>query len=307
LVITEKVFSKSNKEGKMKNILIYFDMDKRPSPFDILFAYDVGFDIVLPFSGVEVGEIRPLVQDAMFPRGPKGAKYTTLFFGGSDLDAVEKMAGKARKTMFPPFQLSIALDPKGAYTTPSALVAKVLEALSTKGETLEGKKAVVLGGSGRVGRVTSRILAKEGVDVTIVDILEEVGQIASGVAVKAGGKVQGVRATSPEEVVSVAKDCEIVVSTGPAGVEILPEGYLPKLEKCLVAADVNAVPPAGIGGIKAKYDKKEKEGVLTIGALAVGNLRNKIEAKILKTAMESEGAFLDYTNAFEFARELAEL
>jgi len=291
----------------MKNILIYFDMDKRPSPFDILFAYDVGFDIVLPFSGVSMEEIKSLVQDAMFPRGPKGAKYTTLFFGGSDLDAVEEMAETARKTMFPPFQLSIALDPKGAHTTSSAIVAKVMEALSVKGETLEGKKAAVLGGCGRVGRVASRILAKEGVDVTIVDILEQVGQIAAEVAEKVGGKVRGVRATSPDEITSAAKDCEIVISTGPAGVEILPEGYLPKLEKCMVAADVNAVPPAGIGGIKAKYDKEEVEGILTIGALAIGDLRNKIEARMLKTAMESEGAFLDYTNAFEFAKELAEI
>ena len=83
----------------MKNILIYFDMDKRPSPFDILFAYDVGFDIVLPFSGVTVDEITPLVQDAMFPRGPKGAKYTTIFFGGTDLDVVEKMAINPRRIL----------------------------------------------------------------------------------------------------------------------------------------------------------------------------------------------------------------
>jgi len=294
-------------EGAMKNILIYFDMDKRPSPFDILFAYDVGFDIVLPFSGVGVEEVKALVQDAMFPRGPKGAKYTTLFFGGTDLDAVEKMAEKARKTMFPPFQLSIALDPKGAYTTSAAIVAKVLEALSTKGETLEGKRAAVLGGGGRVGRVTSRILAREGVEVTIVDITEEVGKIAERVSEKVGGKVRGVRVTSPEEIVSAAKDCEIVIATGPAGVELLPEGFLPKLEKCLVAADVNAVPPAGIGGIKAKYDKKEKEGILTIGALAIGDLRNKIEAKMLRTAMESKGAFLGYADTFEFAKELAEI
>lgn len=291
----------------MKNILIYFDMDKRPSPFDILFAYDVGFDIVLPFSGVGTDEITALVQDAMFPRGPKGAKYTTLFFGGTDLDAVEKMAKKAKKTMFPPFQLSIALDPKGAHTTSSAIVAKVLEALSMKGETLEGKKAAALGGCGRVGRVTSRILAKEGVEVTILDVVEEVAIVAEKISEMVGGKVQGVRATSPEEIVSVAKDCEIVIAAGPAGVELLPEEFVPGLEKCLVAADVNAVPPAGIAGIKAKYDKKEKNGILTIGALAIGNLRNKIEAKMLKTAMESEGVFLDYTNAFEFAKELAEI
>jgi len=291
----------------MKNILIYFDMDKRPSPFDILFAYDVGFDIVLPFSGVAADEITALVQDAMFPRGPKGAKYTTLFFGGSDLDAVERMAKKAKKTMFPPFQLSIALDPKGSHTTASSIVAKVLEALGMKGETLEGKRVAVLGGCGRVGQVTSRILAKEGVEVTTLDIIEEVVTVAEKISELVSGKVKGMVATSPEEIVSAAKDCEIVISAGPAGVELLPEEFIPGLEKCLVAADVNAVPPAGIAGIKAKYDKREKNGILTIGALAIGNLRNKIEAKMLKTAMESEGAFLDYTNAFEFAKELAEI
>lgn len=290
----------------MKNLLMYFDMDKRPSPFDILFAYDLGFDIVLPFGGVSMDEITPLVQDAMFPRGPKGAKHTTLFFGGSDLDAVEKMAKKANKTMFPPFQLSIAVDPKGAHTTSSSIVAKVMEALAMKGETLEGKKAAVLGGCGRVGRVTSRILAKEGVTVTTVDIVEDVSTLAEQIAEKVSGQVQGVVATSPEEIVAAAAACEIVVAAGPAGVELVPEEFIPRLEKCLVAADVNAVPPAGIAGIKAKYDKREKDGILTIGALAIGNLRNKIEAKMLKTAMESEGLFLDYTNAFEFAKELAE-
>jgi methylene-tetrahydromethanopterin dehydrogenase len=291
----------------MKNILIYFDMDKRPSPFDILFAYDVGFDIVLPFSGVTVDEVTPLVQDAMFPRGPKGAKHTTIFFGGSDLDAVEKMAKTAKKTMFPPFQLSIAVDPKGAHTTSSSIVAKVLEALAMKGETLEGKKAAVLGGCGRVGRVTSRILAKEGVAVTAVDVVEDVTTIATQIAGMAGGKVEGVVATSPQEIVAAAKECEIVVAAGPAGVELVPEESVAQLKKCLVAADVNAVPPAGIAGIKAKYDKREKDGILTIGALAIGNLRNKIESQMLKTAMESEGLFLDYTNAFEFAKELAEI
>jgi len=291
----------------MKNILIYFDMNKRPSPFDILFAYDVGFDIVLPFSGVTVDEITALVQDAMFPRGPKGAKTTTLFFGGNDLDVMEKMAKKAKKTMFPPFQLSIALDPKGAYTTSSAIVAKVLEALAMKGETLEGKKAAVLGGCGRVGRVASRILAKEGVEVKLLDVVDAVTTVAEKISETVGGTVTGTKATSPEEIVSVAKDCEIVISAGPAGVELVPEEFVPRLEACMVAADVNAVPPVGIAGIKSKYDKREKNGILTIGALAIGNLRNKIEAKMLQTAMESEGAFLDYTNAFEFAKELAEL
>jgi methylene-tetrahydromethanopterin dehydrogenase len=288
----------------MKNILIYFDMDERPSLFDILFAYDVGYDVVQPYAGVKTQDIKGLVQDAMFPRGPKGAKYTTLFFGGSNLDAVEETAEKAKKTMFPPFQLSIALDPKGAYTTPSAIVAKVEEALSQKGETLKGKKAAVLGGSGRLGRVASRILAKEGVEVAVIDIIEAVDKVAEKILQEVGGKVRGVRATSPEEIVSAAKDCEILISTGPAGVEILPKESLPKLDRCIVAADVNAVSPTGIGGIKPTDDKKEVEGKLGIGALAIGNLRNKVATKMLGEAMTAEKGFFNYTYCYEAAKEL---
>jgi methylene-tetrahydromethanopterin dehydrogenase len=281
----------------MKNILIYFDMDKRPSPFDVLFAYDVGFDIVLPFSAVTADEITALVQDAMFPRGPEGVKYTTLFFGGSDLDAVEEMAENAKKTLFPPFQLSIILDPKGAHTTSSALVAKVQEALNKKGETFKDKKAAVL----------SRILAKEDLEVTVVDVIEGVEKVAEKIQGEVGGKVKGVRATSPEEIVSVAKGCEILISTGPAGIEIIPREFLPKLEKCMVAADVNAVSPTGIGGIKPTDDTEEVEGISGIGALAIGNLRNKVAAKMLKEAMVAEKGFFNYTHAYEFAKDLSDI
>jgi methylene-tetrahydromethanopterin dehydrogenase len=291
----------------MKHILVYFDANPRPSAFDILFAYDVGFDDVVTYSGVTPDEITALVQDCMFPRGPKGAKYTTFYFGGDDLDLVEELAKRAKKTMFPPFNPSIALDPKGAYTTSSAIVGKVMEALKVKGETLEGKKAAVLGGCGRLGQIAARILAKEGVTVTLLDIVGEVADYAAKIAEMSGGTVTGSKVASPDEIVAAAKEVEIVISAGPAGVELLPSEHLAQLEKCLVVVDVNAVPPAGIGGVKAKYDKKEVGGVLAVGALAVGDLRNKVAKNMLKTAMESEGAFLDYSNAFDFAKQEAEL
>lgn len=291
----------------MKNVLVYFDANPRPSAFDILFSYDVGFDNVETFAGVVPDEITAIVQDCMFPRGPKGAKYTTFYFGGDDLDLVEKLAKKAKKTMFPPFNPSIALDPKGAYTTSSAIVGKVMEALKVKGETLEGKKAAILGGCGRLGRVAARILAGEGVEVTLLDIVDQVADYAAKIAEMTGGTVTGVKATTPDEIVAAAKDVEIVISAGPAGVELLPAEHLAQMDRCLVVADVNAVPPAGIGGVKAKYDKREVGSVLAIGALAIGDLRNKVARKMLKTAMESEGAFLDFTNAFEFAKDKADL
>jgi hypothetical protein len=49
----------------------------------------------------------------------------------------------------------------------------------------------------------------------------------------------------PEEATAVVEDREAIILKGAAGVQILPEGSLPKSEKCMVAADVNAFPPAG--------------------------------------------------------------
>jgi methylene-tetrahydromethanopterin dehydrogenase len=287
----------------MKNILLYFDTNKRASLFDILFAYDVGFDIVEPVSGVTAEEVTALVQDAMFPRGPKGAQATTFYFGGDDLDLVEELAKKAQKTMFPPFQLSIMLDPKGAYTTSSAAVVKAMEGLATKEQALVGKTAAVLGGCGRVGRVAARIMAAEGVTVKLFDIVDQVERTAAEIAEDTDGRVEGIKAATAGEIIAAATDAEIVLSAGPAGVQILPADALAQLERCVVALDINAVPPAGIEGLKAKYDKEERDGVLLIGALAIGDLRNKIARKMFKAAMESEGAFLDYKNAFAFARE----
>jgi methylene-tetrahydromethanopterin dehydrogenase len=287
----------------MKNILLYFDTNRRASLFDILFAYDVGFDIVEPISGVTAEEVTALVQDAMFPRGPKGAQATTFYFGGDDLDLVEKLAKKAQKTMFPPFQLSIALDPKGAYTTSSAAVAKAMEGLAAKEQALAGKTAAILGGCGRVGRVAARIMAAEGVTVKLFDIVDQVQRTAAEIAEDTGSEVEGIKAATAGEIIAAANDADIVLSAGPAGVQILPADALAQLERCVVALDINAVPPAGIEGLKAKYDKEERDGVLLIGALAIGDLRNKIARKMFKAAMASEGAFLDYKDAFAFARE----
>lgn len=289
----------------MKNILVYLDTDKRASLFDILFSYDVGYDVVVPLGGVTMDEIRALVQDAMFPRGPQGAKCTALFFGGSNLEEAEEMAEIARKTMFPPFQLSVVIDPKGACTTSSAMVAKTVEALKTKNENLAGKKALILAGTGPVGRIAARILAKEGVEVTLTSRSSAKAQeVAEKVTQRVGIKVRGLKAGNPDEVFELAQDCEILLSTGAAGVELIPQSYVEKLEKCLVAVDVNAVPPSGIGGINPGDDKKEIGKVLAVGALAVGSLRNKIAQRLLQTAMEKGGSYLDYESSYRLAREL---
>ena len=56
----------------MKDILVYLGTDKHPNPYDILFAHDTGFDVILPYNNVKEDEITALIQDCMFARGEEG-------------------------------------------------------------------------------------------------------------------------------------------------------------------------------------------------------------------------------------------
>jgi len=75
------------------------------------------------------------------PEGRKGRNtHTHALLRGTNLDAVEEMAEKARKTMFAPFQPSVAFHPKGAHTPSSAFAAKVMKTGRTKDERFEDQK-----------------------------------------------------------------------------------------------------------------------------------------------------------------------
>src|SRR3989304_5146565 len=107
-----------------KHLLYLFTTDAAASPFDVNMAYDAGFHAVVPYANVteETGIL--LIQDGIFSRGPKGAKFTALFIGGNDVDLAETIRAAVSKSMFPPFQVSVMIDPKGAYTPAPAPLAE---------------------------------------------------------------------------------------------------------------------------------------------------------------------------------------
>src|SRR3989304_3183883 len=155
-----------------EELLYLFFCDASASPFDINMAYDAGFHAVIPYGNVteETGTL--LIQDIIFSRGPKGAKFTALFIGGNDVALAETIRAAAIKSMFPPFQVSVMIDPKGAYTTAAALVAKVEKALGG----LSGRKAAILGGTGPVGRGGGALCAGSGCEVIVGSRSREAGQ-----------------------------------------------------------------------------------------------------------------------------------
>ena len=77
---------------------------------------------------------------------------------------------------------------------------------------------------------------------------------------------------------------------------------------CSIAADVNAVPPSGIEGVKVNSngDPLEATKAVGIGALAIGNVKYKTEFGLFKKMIEAEKTVsFDFQDAFSFARELA--
>ena len=110
-----------------KKVIIFLDTDKHASPFDMLIAIDLFPEAqILHYSDVSLRDAKRIIQDAMFPRGPAGVKNTKIFIGGQDVEKALGILDVAKKSLFPPFELSVIIDPRGAYTTASAAVAKML-------------------------------------------------------------------------------------------------------------------------------------------------------------------------------------
>lgn len=284
-----------------KHLLYLFTTDAAASPFDINMAYDAGFHAVVPYANVteETGTL--LIQDIIFSRGPKGAKFTALFIGGNDVDLAETIRAAVSKSMFPPFQVSVMIDPKGAYTTAAALVAKVEKALGG----LSGRKAAILGGTGPVGRVAASLCAKNGCEVIVGSRSREAAdRLAKGIAEKAGGKIAGAQMGTDDEKVPILKGVDVILATAKAGVEILSRSALGALPTGKVVADVNAVPPSGVAGLKPEDDLKEiAPGIRGIGALATGVLKYEVEMEMLETIRTSkEFIVLDDGSAMDIAR-----
>ncbi len=292
-----------------KKVVFFLSSDKYASPFDVLVLYDGGADAVVTYGDVSVDDVRSLVMDAMFPRGPKGIGDTTLFIGGKDVAKCEEMLKVAKKTMFPPFEISVIFDPAGSCTTSAALVAKVAYTVKERlGGTLSGRKITVLAGAGNVGSRAAHLFAKEGADVVIADLANDVAKkVASEVNEKVGlGKVSVFELErSDDSVYEACKNSEIVVSTAPPGVRTLSKDVLGKLSGCKLVADINAVPPEGIEGMKATADGDEiASGVFSVGPLSIGVVKLQVELKLVEEAVSSQKGIFGYEEAYELAKKV---
>jgi methylene-tetrahydromethanopterin dehydrogenase len=294
-----------------KHILHMLTPLKHMSPFDVNMALDAGFDAAVPYTGVALGEVTGLVQDAIFSRPPDAGVDTAIFIAGKDAGLALDMFQAAKQAMVPPFKVSVFADPAGSFTTGAAMMAKVEKALTRHfSRTLAGTRIAVFGATGVVGFCTAVIAAKEGAAVTLAghDGAARVAAIAAEMKRRFAVEVAAEDASSDAAKRGILARSEVALAAARAGIEVLSAEVLAAAPELLIAADVNAVPPAGIAGVKVNADAEPlpQGKALGIGPLAIGNVKYKTEFGLFKRMIEAEKTVAyDFQDAFAFARDIA--
>lgn len=284
-----------------QRILIQLDSDKHASVFDGVVAVDSGVDHLFQYSQVSVDDVEGLVHGAMFTRGPQDLRQTAVFVGGSDVATGEALAEAATNCFFGPMRVSVMMDSNGANTTAAAAVLAAAREMN-----LNGVEALVLAGTGPVGLRAGRLLAAQGARVKLGSrSLERAQQAAAAVQSQVdGSEVQGVATATGEETLLAAKDAEVIIAAGAAGIQLISKSVWEQCEQLKVLIDLNAVPPLGIEGVdvmdKAKVDGQQ----ILYGAIGVGGTKMKIHKAAIASLFESNEQVLDAEEIYSIGESL---
>ena len=291
-------------------ILHMFTPGAQVSPFDVNMAVDAGYQVVTPYCQVTLDGVAGLTQDAIFSRGPKGVRRTGIFIGGRDVAMAADMLERARAAMVPPFAVSLFADPSGAYTTAAALVACAEAALRRHhGTDLNGRRVLLLGGTGPVGRIAAVLCAQAGATAVLGS---HKGRDAADAAAHETGKrfdcvLAAASTRTRPELREALAEADVVMGVAAAGVQVMDEEDRASAHRLRVAADVNAVPPAGVAGVGPMDDARLIDGtqVVAIGALAIGNVKYQVQNRLLTRMRDADRPeCLGFEQAFEVARGL---
>ena len=285
----------------MRNILLQLDTSPQPSVFDRIVAYDAGADEVLSYGGVTADTVRELVHGAIFTRGPKDLHHTAIFIGGTDMEAGDRVLAAVRKSFFGPLRVSVMLDSNGANTTAVAAVGK----LQQQTGDVRGRQAFVTG-AGPVGIRGGTLLARLGAEVTITSPwTEQRARAVDTIRERSGASARGLTLSDSSQAAAALAGVELLLNAGPAGTLVVPRKAWTSGQTLRAAADLNAVPPLGIEGIEVMDDGVNREGILTFGAIAIGNLKMKIHKACIARLFEQNDLVLDVETIADIGRELA--
>ena len=285
----------------MKKILIQLGTDPHPSAFDAIAAYDADVDVVIPYGQITAENLADVVHGAIFPRGPDGLANTAFWVGGSKVRDGEAVFDAAQKLFFKPFKPSIMLDSDGSNTTAAAAVARIRGSA-----TLESSGAAVIG-VGPVGLRTAELLRREGAEVTMFtfppDVIEGGHRRASGIPVAQEAGFEVVEPASSDELDATLAGHAVVFAAGPSGTQILRRSGWTQ-QGVRVVVDYAAAEPVGVESVDRGDNLEEEDGVLKLGALAVGGPKMKLQKACIRTMFETKGTVLDVEGVYDVALEV---
>jgi methylenetetrahydrofolate/methylenetetrahydromethanopterin dehydrogenase (NADP+) len=286
----------------MRKLLLQLDSSRLPSVFDQVVAYDAGADVVMSYGGVTEGDVRDLIHGCIFTRSPKDLRNTAVWIGGNNMSAGEQLLAMAQDALFAPLSVSIMLDSNGSNTTAVAAVVKIEETLGD----LEGKKVLILAGTGPVGQRAAGLLAKDGAQVTITSRKPEQGEKARQfISARFNVHVEAVTLNDPSRLPQLLSGVEVLLNSGPAGVQMVPKAAWSGEKTLKIAVDLNAVPPLGIEGIEVNDAGSKKGNVVVFGAFGVGNFKTKLHKACVARLFERNDLVLDAETIADIARELS--
>lgn len=283
-----------------RKILIQLDSDTHASVFDRVVAIDAGADEVFSYGGVTMGELTALVHGAIFTRGVPDLKRTALFIGGASVGAGEEMLARVTETFLGPLRVSVMMDANGSNTTAAGAVICARKHLDLSKTT-----ALVLG-TGPVGVRAARLLAHEKATVYLssrsaLRARQAVDSVHQNVA---GANLVACTPEHPEHYAQAVASADLLIASGPAGVQMMDKAARAAMKKLRLAIDLNAVPPLGLEGVEVTDKAAERGGVLAYGAIGVGGTKMKIHRAAVAKLFESNDQVLDAEAIYEIAKGL---
>jgi len=282
-------------------ILVQLDSDKQPSLFDSVVAIDSGVDHLLRYGHVLPSEVQSIVHGAIFTRKHDDLHRTAIFLGGSDVARGEELLEKIKSHFLGGLRVSVLLDANGANTTAAAAVL----AAASEG-SLDGKKALVLGGTGPVGRRVVRLLARQGAHVRVGSRnASRSWEVCAAIAAKVPNATLSAYTTeTPRERREALKGVQILVAAGAAGAELLSATERRGCSTLEVAIDLNAVPPLGLEGLEVIDRGVKRDNAVCYGAIGIGARKMKIHRAAIQRLFTRNDLILDAEQIFDIGREM---
>jgi hypothetical protein len=125
---------------------------------------------------------------------------------------------------------------------------------------------------------------------------------ASGIPVAQEAGFEVIEPASSDELDRALADHAVIFAAGPAGTQILRRSGWAQ-HGVRVVVDYSAADPVGVEGVDRGDSLEEEDGVLKLGALAVGGPKMKLQKACIRALFETKGTVLDLEGVYDVALE----